>query len=643
MANPFSLESIAPKPTSQPTVGIPQVNNPVVPKSPVPIKKDPIWGTPKPVTPPQITQQDTSQQTQTTTPTTPTPGKPVLGLSAQDNAKMDAIMKAHGYTPPPQPGQPQDWFAKTAPPKKGAYTLGSFGKALLGPIGLMHTLATDKDKSTEALNTVGDATGALGMAKAAAQGIGPKSYTPEVSKSMQDTAQQLYDSAMKQPEGSPRRQHLLDVYKQTIANDADLRDKFKDEYSTTEQVLGSAGKLALTVGTAGLGSEAGGTATLGQKVLQGVATGGKIGTAYGVAQGMEDKGNLEDVAKSGVIYGLAGAGTGGALPLVAKAGSKIIEGTSNVLDNFKSPSQLAKDARDAITGKIANTSKKVGGLIKGKTQEQIMATAEKDVAKLAPAERKVYFDTKRAEVTQAHQAEFEKINQTHANTEAKIQSEAKIKLDTLQKESETLQRQLATSSRDEVLALRPKIRTAMAKQSAQYRSIVQEELAPHAQNTVKTSDINSFIDSKFSDNPDMARAIKMKLNTVEEVPTASGVASRLDSGDVPKVREQTTIGELYDLTQKLKQGVGNGSRVYSPDEKMTDDAVHTLTEYMKSQGVDLKNSRSFWAKYAPVRDQLMAEAKPFLQAPIKTKTFAGTLTRVAQGTDVNNENFIRET
>lgn len=297
-------------------------------------------------------------------------------------------------------------------------------------------------------------------------------------------------------------------------------------------------------------------------------------------------------------------------------------------------------AKEAITGKVGGIAES----LKGKTMEEILATPESQVAKLSPAERQVYFDNAKTQITQKS-----------SDVEAQIKADLATKTQQAQTEAEALQRKVAVASRDETVALRPQIRTALANQSATYRQLVSEEIAQHADTPVSATELKQFVDSRFANNPGMADAVNGKLGLSGET-----VAPPLKLGELPTTQlgepiahggkfnpsqADTTIGKLYEQTKALKGEIGTaatkGTRVYTVDEKLTDDAISTLSDFMKSKGVDLKQANSFWAKYAPVRNQLVSEAKPFLQTGIQTKTFAGTLVRVAKGIDINNENFIK--
>lgn len=340
---------------------------------------------------------------------------------------------------------------------------------------------------------------------------------------------------------------------------------------------------------------------------------------------------------------------------------------------------------------------KASSITKGKTEAQILATPKEQVYKLNPTERKLYFENEATKISTQSEATTAKIKAEHetktqqladnfrnnksqsfddfknqqnkldteyqnkkdkiiesktkqhqnieqefTDTQTKIKSDLKIQADKTSARIEALQKELATASRDKVIELRPKIVKAMGEQSKIYRKLIAEEMAGKENTPVKIDDLKTHIDTVYGDNPSLATAVKEKLGLTETTPI-------LKKGEVPTIQAEAptkTLGELYEQTKVLKQdistGATKGSKVFTPADKLTDDAIHTLTDFMKKNGVDFKEANQFWSKYAPIRDQLASEAKPFLQTGTKTKTFAGTLKRVAEGKDINNENFIKE-
>lgn len=379
---------------------------------------------------------------------------------------------------------------------------------------------------------------------------------------------------------------------------------------TTGDVVRGGVKAATDLASLAVGGEGAGTLaenTVGGAIKQGAIQGAKSGALsggiQGAGQGLESgktlKSTLSGGEKGALIGGVTGGAIGAAAPAVSEAATAIKEKASSIVKG-------------------------------GKTVQEIMAIPESEIHKLSDVERKTYFDELKRGIDK--QAE---------STTLKNKVFTQVKQDALQTQAESLSQKMKTASRDETINLRPKIIQAMGEQSSEYRRLVQEDLAPHANVPVKTTDLNSYIDNRFAENPEVAQAIKQKLNTTEKVNPLSDVTDKAS-----KVKSETTLGELYDRTQSLKQTIGSaakkGNVVFSSSEKLTDDAISTLSDFMKENGVDLKNANQFWSKYAPIRDQLVQESKPFNIVGTRTETFANRLTKIAQGKDINNENFIKE-
>jgi hypothetical protein len=287
---------------------------------------------------------------------------------------------------------------------------------------------------------------------------------------------------------------------------------------------------------------------------------------------------------------------------------------------------VIKGVGEKVTGlgeKAGELKTGIGNILKGKTEQEILATAPEEVYKLKPQERSIWINNEKT-----------KIGTESSATQLKINQELDAKLTNYQKQADDLERQLATASRDKVIELRPKIKQAMAEQSAEYRTLIEKGMKGKENIPITIGDLKGYIDIKYADNPGIGAAIKEKL----------GLDTLLEPNK--KAPFKTSLGELYNQTKSLKQdisaGARGGTKVFTSEDKLTDDAINTLTGFMKKQGVDFSEANRFWAEYAPIRNQLVKEAKPFVQADIQTKTFANTLMRVAKGKDVNNENFINE-
>ena len=292
---------------------------------------------------------------------------------------------------------------------------------------------------------------------------------------------------------------------------------------------------------------------------------------------------------------------------------------------------LEKAKSYATNPLLLATGALAGGIFGGKlkSKNEVLATPENKVHTLSSAERKAWFENKQEQITSQSEAVSQRVKQN-----------LKLAAEKSAQEAEALQRELAVTSRDKVIELRPKIIKAMGEQSKVYRSLVDEAMAGKENIPIKTDDLKGFIDSRFAEDPARAAQIKAKLGLTEQVNPLSG--KQFGENIPTKLKSQTTLGEVYAQTKSLKQDL-SASKVFTAEDKMTDDAIHILSDYMKNNGVDLAEANQFWSKYAPVRDELVSKANPFNQAGTKTKGLADTLIKVSQGKDVNSENFIKET
>jgi len=319
--------------------------------------------------------------------------------------------------------------------------------------------------------------------------------------------------------------------------------------------------------------------------------------------------------------------TGG---LADKAATKIGEVGGNIVNKVGEVASNVSEKIGDVTGGVKN---KVGDLVKSKSEADILATPKEQVAKLNPVERKLWFDNEQAKITKQSELTTQKIKGDFSKQGEKLTAQA-----------DDLNKQLATASRDKVLELRPKIIKAMGEQSKVYRNLIDEEMAGKESIAVPVDELKQYIDTKFADNPAISESMKSKLglNDVQE----GNVLPKKGQDVITNVPKPTkTIGEIYNQTKSLKQDISSGAnkgKSFTADDVMTDKAINTLTGFLKGKGVDFSEANKFWSKYAPIRDQLSAESKPFLQAPTQTKTMASTLVRVAKKADVNNENFIGE-
>lgn len=376
-------------------------------------------------------------------------------------------------------------------------------------------------------------------------------------------------------------------------------EEAKEQIKTIEEAQGTRGKFDI----GDIADVAGSAIPLATGVLGaigGTFAGGPVGTAAGGAIG---------VGAGEAVKRTIGQALG-----VRKDVTPIQEVTGpagKALETFVGGKVLGFAGR-----RIRDVYKGAKDLLSKKTVQQIMDTAEENLGKLSDAERAIYYSAKNKAITLKSTVERQNLALNTRKQIVKLQDEAK-----------ELSAKMATASRDEVLRIRPKIISALGRQSQEYRRLVEKELENFKDLQVLPREIQSFVEKRFANNPEAITNVMSRLGISDDITSKS-------------------VMELYKQSVSLGQEIGTaakkGSRVFTPDEKVTDDAISTLVDFLKTKGVDLTNARQFWAQYAPIRNQLISEAKPFVQAETLTSGFANRLVKVAQGKDPNNEIFVSE-
>lgn len=479
--------------------------------------------------------------------------------------------------------------------------------------------------------------------------------------------------------GSAAKNQLAD-YK-TIADTASSAINTAASIATqgTKQVVGG------IVGTVG-GAIGGTVGALGQT---GIETARAIqGKGFDVGKiGEQTVNTAKETAKFGYDIGKTGTEQaaiitfGGKIPMLIQGGALGIDAAQSLVDGhymtaageltaagatilgakFTKGQLVNKEAVTALKGVIGETASKVAPKTMAnfapKTLDKVLATPLKDVHKMTASQRSAWFSNQKSVIeskaaeTQAlakKQSIADKvsfnnqksiINSKAAQTEALAKKQsiaAKIKGE---EDLSSLNNQLQTASRDKTLELRPKIINAMGKQSNQYRQIVDSELQGKTNIKVRNTDISSYIDNRYPDDPFKSAQIKEILGLTEKVDPLSIKPSGL--------KLQTTVGEMWNNTKDLKQSIRksakNSTSVFTPKEKITDDAIKTMTDFLKdSHGVDLSKANQFWSKYAPIRDEMISKAKPFLNSGTKTSGMDNALIKSSKGINISGENFIKE-
>lgn len=173
----------------------------------------------------------------------------------------------------------------------------------------------EKSTGRKILEGAASFTGGKELARGAAAAI--NSITDKTQESVlmdTETINSIFTQANKLPVGDPKKKELLKQAAQIAGISSQNAQESIDAIPTTKQVLGSAGKLALTVGTLGTSGVAAGlkgTAGVGARVLEG----GLTGAAYQALSNLEGAKPVGKGVKTSAMIG-------GAIPLAGSALSK---------------------------------------------------------------------------------------------------------------------------------------------------------------------------------------------------------------------------------------------------------------------------------------------------------------------------------
>jgi len=414
--------------------------------------------------------------------------------------------------------------------------------------------------------------------------------------------------------------HFQDLIKSYKTTDGEsITDVFPALNKSTEQVIGDFASMALetvgaadaatgVAGLAGFGAKTGGEAVVdsfGKRLAKGAATQGAFGAGFGTAGAMQNNDSLEDVGKSaatglglGVVTGLATEG--------------------------------------AVTG-----LKTAFGA--GRSAEELAQIAEKDVHKLPAREQKEWY---RQQSVVAKQRVDDLSFKTKASAEQSL-AETKDQI-------QNINQQIGQSTREEAVNLKPKAQQVMKDASQEYLSLTGEAAdgSPALSKTMTHEDLASKIDEAFkdtehSDNSAIRDSLKQELG----ISTKS--SAPLPEGETPAQKEFTNK-EILDKARAIMQDVSksarSGGRVYTPEEYEAIKKYAFLMDTLGENGVDMTAANKFWREYAPIRDRMVREIKPFDEGDTGKMSFTTTINNASSvaktskqaASKLDAQNFIKQ-
>ena len=260
------------------------------------------------------------------------------------------------------------------------------------------------------------------------------------------------------------------------------------------------------------------------------------------------------------------------------------------------------------------------------TIQDVLAVPEARLPKLTKAQRSEYFRVRAQQIKFQHQA---------------------IKL-RLQQERVRVQKELGKAATQRSLELREKVPSYLHAESRHYRQLVDEELAPLANETVETRELAEFVKQRYPHPGQVEELteVSARLGLSNESLTQKQLSPLVDELGRPIQQEFPTtqkLGALYEQAkefgQELPRVVRESLRTYNRTEHFTDNAIQTLYSFLKATGINLTAANEHWSVWARIRNQLVSEARPYNLAGTQTASFSRRLLLQAKGIDPDNVNY----
>ncbi len=353
-------------------------------------------------------------------------------------------------------------------------------------------------------------------------------------------------------------------------------------------------------------------------------TGGIVASALPIA-GPAGKGVLPFLGRLGTTMAAGGAATG----LETIAGGETDPGT--IAKNTAIGAGVAGIVHGTVEG-LGKAYEGIASKLGTKTAAEILATPESELGKLTPKERQFYSSEK-----------IKAINAEHSAREAKIQEDLTKAKDQSKIDLEKASTDFKTATDNDAAKVRENIVDHLGDANKKYGKLLDEALAPVEDMPVSNKDLNDYLNNKYYANPEAAQPVKdlLGINEADFVTAKNGVSTPQD----------TTVGELYSRLSELKSEISKagkaGSKALTPDEYAKSKAVDDLMGFIKTQAEGtpfaetIQKANDLWKEWAPLRDRIFREVKPFDQSGVVEVPLKKTISKVVSGkASAETQNFV---
>lgn len=294
---------------------------------------------------------------------------------------------------------------------------------------------------------------------------------------------------------------------------------------------------------------------------------------------------------------------------------------------------------EKASGLVSDTASYAKGKLTSKTAEQILATPEAEVSKLTAKEQSFWYKQQATLRKEAADRAIALAKETAAKDTAELTSKIN-----------QFQQELGTTNRETAISLKQPSQQLMKDSSAKYVELTGEaaEGSTALNKSMSATDLANAIDSKFEYNPEVGAALKRELGLPQQpaVPTPGEV---LKSKEI-KLTNQEILDKARDIMSTVSRTAKAGNRTYTYAEYQAAQKYGFLMEQLEKNGVDMKAANEFWKNWAPVRDRIVREVKPFEEAAIGKMPITSTLSRAQQeaktpaqvASKLDAQNFVTE-
>jgi len=479
--------------------------------------------------------------------------------------------------------------------------------------------AKKKSFGEKALNVASDLTGQTGIAEDIAALIGGGQYKKQF-EAMEQSDKDVLDNFIShlnkaKQEGNEKAinhyKTLVENYQPMNMDGMTVKEVFPGMDKSLEQYLGDIGQSAL--GLAGgeiLGGVAGGA-------LKGASTAGKL--VFG--------------AKTGAIFGAAASGLG------AMQENKDLAGVATDTAKGGALGAAIGFATAGLGAVVGKAYKKIGNFISGageKSADDILATSPDNVSKLTAREQRYYYSEQRKALTQA----------TNEATAAAKTAAAKSLKET-EEQIVDFGQKAGNITREKAISLKDPAQKLMKDASAEYTHLSGEaaEGSTALGNKVSHSDIAKTIDKELEDKVFNGNIVEDNKALRESLKKELGITDDAEK----TITNQEVLDKARDIMAGVSKASKQGSKTYSAAEYEALKKYRALMETLNSNGVDMSAANKFWKTWAPVRDRIVREIRPFEEAgtskmAIQTtlRNAAGVAKTPAQVTSkLDAQNFVR--